>query len=92
MKPDAAEVCERLNRLGRLIGGVAAVWLGVSESGDRLVFVDSADDPVALDGDILVAATADEIAESNFIGDFYARAMRAAVVLKYQEIERSRAC
>lgn len=85
-----AEVCERLNRIARLIGRTLGIELGVGPSGDRLVFVDSADDPVALDGDELVAATKDEIATSNYIGDFYARAMRAAVIGKFDEIERSR--
>jgi hypothetical protein len=90
MLPNTLEVCERLTRIARLIGRTVGIELGVSDSGDRLVFVDSADDPVALDGDELVAATAEEIAENVFLGEFYARATRAAVALKWREIEASR--
>jgi hypothetical protein len=86
-----AEVCERLNRIAHLIGRTVGVEMGVGPSGDRLVFTDSNDDPVAFDGDERACATKEEIESGLFLDEFASRALRAASMLKYQEIESSRA-
>jgi DNA invertase Pin-like site-specific DNA recombinase len=90
MDSNAAEVCERLNRMARRLGRTLGIEIGVDESGDRLVFVDDDGDPISDDGDIMVAATAEEIAGKTFLREFAARAGRASAVAKWQEIERSR--
>lgn len=84
------EVTERLNRLARLIGRIFGIEIGVDGQGDRLIFVDDDDDPISHDGQELVAATAQEIEDGTFLTDFHVRALRAAGIAKYQEIERSR--
>jgi hypothetical protein len=90
MDLNAAEVCEGLNRLARMLGRVFGIEVGVDESGDRLVFVDDNGDPISDDGDVMVAATAEEISGKTFLREFAVRAGRAAAVCKWQEMERSR--
>jgi hypothetical protein len=90
MLSEDAEVCERLNRLARLMGRMMGIEIGVDESGDRLIFVDSNDEAVTNDGQEIVAATRQEIVDNTFLDEFFVRALRAAGIAKYQEIERSR--
>jgi hypothetical protein len=85
-----AETIERLNRLARLVGRVFGIEIGVDENGDRLIFVDSNDDPITNDGEEIIAATKDEIEDKSLLAEFPVRAFRAAGILKYQEIERTR--
>lgn len=84
------EVCERLNRVARIIGKALGIDLGVDESGDKLVFVDENADPISIDGDEIIAATMEEVRDKTYLGEFGARALRAASIAKLQEIERSR--
>ena len=90
MLSEDAEVCERLNRLARIMGRVMGIEIGVDESGDRLIFVDANDEAVTNDGQEIIAATRQEIVDKTFLDEFLARALRAAGIAKYQEIERSR--
>lgn len=90
MLSEVAEVLEVLNRLARMMGRAFGIELGVDESGDRLFFVDADGAVIAHDGQEFVAATKKEIEEKNWHIDFPVRALRAAMILKYQEIERSR--
>lgn len=84
------EVTELLNRIVRAVGArVFGVEIGVDESGDKLIFVDANGDPVTNDGEEIIAATKDEIDRKD-IGEVPARALRAAGILKYQEIARTR--
>lgn len=89
MPSEDQEVIVRLNRIARMIGRVFSIDVGVDTSGDRLIFVTADGEPITNDGDELVAATGEEIAGKD-IGDFAARALRAGMLAKYQEIERSR--
>lgn len=84
------EVTERLNRLARMIARIFGTDMGVDANGDRLIFVDSDDEPVMNDGEEMVAATAEEIDDKTVFNDFAVRALRAAMMIKYQEIERAR--
>jgi hypothetical protein len=84
------EACERFTRIAHLVGNrVFGVDIAVEVSGDRLIFVDGVDEPITVDGEEMVAATPEEIAE-KYIPDFPARALRAAGMLKFVEIEGSR--
>lgn len=85
-----AEVEERLKRIARLIGRVVAVDMGVERNGDRLIFVDTDGDPITNDGEEIIAATPEEIEGKTFLGEFPARAMRAAMICKYFELEKAR--
>lgn len=84
------EACLRLNRMAHTLGArTFGVDLGVMESGDRLIFIDGTGEPVMHDGEDLIAATPEEIDSTGF-GEFPARALRAAGLAKYLEIELSR--
>ena len=87
---DVAEIVERLNRLAKPIGRMIGIEIEVDEHGDRLVFINSDGDEIMRDGEEIIAATPEEIANKNFLDDFAVRAFRAAMIAKYQEIERSR--
>lgn len=88
---DVAEAMERLNRIAHIIGNrVLGVDLGVDLSGDRLIFVNEDGDPVMNDGEEILAATSEEMA-GKYIADFSVRALRAAGIAKYLEIEKTRA-
>jgi hypothetical protein len=87
---ELAEVAERLTRMGRAVGRVVGIDIEVAVSGDRLIFVDIDGEPVANDGDEIIAATPEEISELKFLDDFAVRAFRAGMVLRYQQIERDR--
>jgi hypothetical protein len=89
MLSESGELTERLNRLARMVGRVFGVEIGVDESGDRLVFVDDIDEPLTNDGQEIIAVTPDEI-QNKDIGEFSVRALRAAGIAKYQQIERER--
>lgn len=84
------EVGERLNRIARLIGRTFAVDMGVDESGDRLIFVDTDGDPITNDGEEIIAATPEEIEDKTFLAEFPARAVRAGMMCKYFELEKAR--
>lgn len=84
------EVGGRLNRIALLIGRTVAVNMGVDESGDRLIFVDTDGDPIMNDGEEIIAATPEEIEEKTFLGDFAERALRAGTICKYFELEKAR--
>jgi hypothetical protein len=90
MLSEDAEVCERLNRLARLMGRVMGIEIGVDESGDRLIFVDADDEAITNEGQEIIAATRQEIVDKTFLDEFPVRALRAAVLAKFLEIERSR--
>lgn len=88
---EATEAGVRYNRIAHIVATrIFGVDLGVAVSGDRLIFVDGADDPVTVDGEEMIAATPEEIA-AKYIPDFPARALRAAGMVKFVEIEESRA-
>jgi hypothetical protein len=84
------EVTERLNRLSRMLGRVFGIEVGVDESGDRLIFVDDDGEPITDDGEEIIAATREEIADKTFLKDFASRAGRAGAVAKWQQMERTR--
>ena len=90
MANETAEVAERLTRLAKSISRVVNIDVEVEESGDRLIFVDADGDPIMADGAEIIAATPEEISGGKFLDDFAVRAFRAGMVLKYQEIQRSR--
>jgi hypothetical protein len=87
---ETAEVAERLTRLARAVGRVVGIDVEVAENGDRLIFVDVDGEPVTNDGQEIIAATPEEIAEKRFLDDFAVRAFRAGMLLRYQQIERDR--
>jgi hypothetical protein len=87
---DVAEMVVRLNRLAKLISRMFGTDIEVEESGDRLVFIDPEGEALTLDGEEIIAATPEEIANQSIIGHFPARAFRAAGIAKYQEVARSR--
>lgn len=86
---ETQEMCVYANRLARMIGRILSIEIGVDESGNRLIFVDSDGEPIHNDGEEIIAVTPEEI-EKKDIGDFLVRALRAAGIAKFQEIERSR--
>jgi Cu/Ag efflux pump CusA len=84
------EVAERLTRMARTIGRVVGIDVEVVKHGNRLIFVDVDGEPVSNDGDEVIATTLEEITAGKFLDDFAARAFRAGMVLRYQQIERDR--
>lgn len=85
------EACLRLNRMAHTLAArTFGVDLGVMESGDRLIFIDGTGEPVMHDGEDVIAATPEEIEENVFVNEFPVRALRAAGLAKYLEIELSR--
>jgi hypothetical protein len=77
---------ERLTRLASYAGQVYRVPLGVGVSGALLEFVDGVGDPVFDDGEVIVAATAEEIGDGTYLRLFSERALHAAATLKMLEI------
>jgi hypothetical protein len=86
---ETGEIVERLNRLLKTVSRVIGLDFEVEESGNHLIFIDYDGEPITLDGEEIIAMSPQEIADKA-IGEFPARAFRAGMIAKYQEIERAR--
>jgi hypothetical protein len=86
---ETKEIVERLNRLLKTVSRVFGTEIEVEESGDHLIFIDVDGEAITLDGEELIAMSPSEIADKA-IGEVAARALRAAWIAKYAEVERAR--
>jgi hypothetical protein len=75
--------------LGHLYGVEISVRRAESNGphGAELIFVDSDNDPIADDGEAILACTAEEIASGDFLKLFAARALYAALAQRFYENE-----
>lgn len=84
------EIVERLNRLLKSVSRPIGLDIEVEESGDHLIFIDADGEPITNDGEEIIAATPEELAQKTFLTEFAVRAWRAGMMAKYQEISRAR--
>lgn len=82
-----------LAKMAQKIGHIYGIELSVRRAqengphGAELIFVDERGEPIADDGEAILACTADEIATGDFLKLFAARSLYAALAQRFFESE-----